>query len=123
MTNEELIKACESALDRTKKWATDGWEMHFGGRQITISSLKEAEELPHNSFNRLEAIAYWKRVQHASEDAALWGQKALDALKKGDLKSADDSVYFCMIVEKPLREITPTWGPVYEGIKAARKAA
>ena len=46
------------------------------------------------------------------------GKKALASLKKGDLKDAEDHLYFSQYVEKPFEEFSKTWVSVYEAVKA-----
>ena len=51
-------------------------------------------------------------------DAGVSGQKALESLKKGDLRDAEDHLYFSQYVEKPFAEFSKTWVKVYEAAKA-----
>ena len=66
----------------------------------------------------------WRRfhtgtpVKEAGAEAASWEDRALSSLQKGDVKDADDSLYFAVFLEKPIRGDAPVWGPVYAKFKA-----
>ena len=115
---EELIKKTEAAIDDSMNWAERGWTVSFGPRQTEINSLQEAEELPETFVYRSEAINYWKQVRLTGYDAGISGKKALESLKKGDLKDAEDHLYFAQYVEKPFAESSKTWLNVYAAAKA-----
>jgi hypothetical protein len=117
--HDDLIRKVEEAIQNTNEWPTKGWKTTFGPRKVEVNNLAAARDLPHTMVNRLEAVAYWVRVENSAVDAAQWGKKALEALKKDDLKEAEDCAYFCMIVEKPIREIAPTWEGVVGAIRTA----
>ena len=115
---EELIKKTEAAIDNSLHWAERGWSVTFGPRQTEINSLQAAEELPETFVYRMEAINYWKQARLTGHDAGVSGKKALASLKKGDLKDAEDHLYFSQYVEKPFEEYSKTWFSVYEAAKA-----
>ncbi|NTW57274.1 MAG: hypothetical protein HGB20_09580 [Chlorobiaceae bacterium] len=111
---EDVISEVLKAVETSKHWAESGWPATFGPRNIAVNTLKDAEALPRNSLIRLEAQNYWKQVQLAGADTSEWGMKALDALKRGDVKSAGDALYFSQYIEKPFSECSKTWLPLYE---------
>jgi hypothetical protein len=115
---EDLIKKTEAAIDTSLHWAERGWSVTFGPRQTEINSLQAAEELPDTFVYRMEAINYWKQARLTGHDAGVSGKKALASLKKGDLKDAEDHLYFSQYVEKPFEEFSKTWVSVYEAVKA-----
>ncbi|HBR59121.1 MAG: hypothetical protein QGI53_08710 [SAR324 cluster bacterium] len=115
---EDLIKKTEAAIDNSLHWAERGWSVTFGPRQTEINSLQAAEELPDTFVYRMEAINYWKQARLTGHDAGVSGKKALASLKKGDLKDAEDHLYFSQYVEKPFEEFSKTWVSVYEAVKA-----
>ena len=115
---EDLIKKTEAAIDNSLHWAERGWSATFGPRQTEINSLQAAEELPDTFVYRMEAINYWKQARLTGHDAGVSGKKALASLKKGDLKDAEDHLYFSQYVEKPFEEFSKTWVSVYEAAKA-----
>jgi hypothetical protein len=113
-----LIKKTEAAIDNSLHWAERGWSVTFGPRQTEINSLQAAEELPETFVYRMEAINYWKQARLTGHDAGVSGQKALESLKKGDLKDAEDHLYFSQHVEKPFAEFSKTWVKVHDAAKA-----
>jgi hypothetical protein len=115
---EDLIKKTEAAINNSLHWAERGWSVTFGPRQTEINSLQAAEELPDTFVYRMEAINYWKQARLTGHDAGVSGKKALASLKKGDLKDAEDHLYFSQYVEKPFEEFSKTWVSVYEAVKA-----
>lgn len=117
MDTKELTQDIERALSVSKTWAETGWPMTFGKQPRSVNTIKEAEKLEESFVYRLEAISYWTRAKAAGEEAAVWGAKALQALKRGDLKDADDSLYFAVYLERPVRGEAPVWGPVYKKFK------
>lgn len=66
---------------------------------------------------REEAVNYWTHVDQTGREAAEYGKKAIAALKRNDLKTAEDAIYFSKYLEKTFAEYTRTWKPVYETIK------
>ncbi len=114
---EKLIGMVEDAVDLSRRWAQSGWKTRFGERGVEACSLSEALDLPPNFVYREEAVDYWTQVQMIGSDAAESGKKAIEALKNGDLKRAEDSVYFSMYIEKPYAPNSKTWKPVYEAVK------
>jgi hypothetical protein len=115
---EDLIKKTEAAIDNSLHWAERGWSVTFGPRQTEINSLQAAEELPDTFVYRMEAINYWKQARLTGHDAGVSGKKALASLKKGDLKDAEDHLYFSQYVEKPFEEFFKNVGFSYEAVKA-----
>ena len=115
---EDLIKKTEAAIDDSMHWAETGWTVTFGPRQTKINSLQAAEELPETFVYRSEAINYWKQARLTGYDAGVSGQKALESLKKGNLKDAEDHLYFSQYVEKPFAESSKTWVNVHAAAKA-----
>lgn len=115
---ENLIKKTEAAIDNSLHWAERGWSVTFGPRQTEINSLQAAEELPETFVYRMEAVNYWKQARLTGHDAGVSGQKALASLKKGDLKDAEDHLYFSQYVEKPFAEFSKTWVMVHAAAKA-----
>jgi len=113
-----LIKKTEAAIDDSMHWAERGWTVTFGPRQTEINSLQAAEELPETFVYRSEAINYWKQARLTGYDAGISGQKALESLKNGDLKDAEDHLYFSQYVEKPFAESSKTWVNVHQAAKA-----
>ena len=93
---EDLIKKTEAAIDDSMHWAETGWTVTFGPRQTEINSLQAAEELPETFVYRSEAINYWKQARLTGYDAGVSGLKALESLKKGDLKDEEDHLRFCL---------------------------
>lgn len=112
--HEEIAKEIRRAVDNSRNWGETGWPMTFGRQQKPVNSLKEANALEKTFVYRLEAISYWNRVKDAGVEAATWGERALSSLQKGDLKDTDDSIYFAVFLERPVRGEAPVWGPVYE---------
>ena len=118
--SEDVIYQVQEAIASSRKWAETGWPVTFGPRNVELSSLKQAESPPKNFIFRLEAINYWKQAKLTGNDAADSGQKALDALNKGDLSAAENALYFCQFIEKPFAEDAKTWLPLYEAFKGKR---
>ena len=116
MMSADLKKMVKESLERSRKWAEDGWKVTFGPRQLEISSLQHALDLPLEAPNREEAIGYWKNVEGISEEVSLYLEAALADLEKGDLKAAENKLYFAQYYEKPLEQYTKTSKPVYESI-------
>lgn len=117
MTINELSTDIEAALRATNAWADAGWSMTFGKQLRPVNSLREAEALEESFVYRLEAQSYWRRVREAAKEAAVWGERALAAVRKGDVRDADDALYFALYLERPIRGDAPVWGPVYQKFK------
>jgi hypothetical protein len=115
---EDVISEVQTAVEHSRHWAETGWPVTFGARRIAVSTLKEAEALPRNSAIRLEAVNYWKQAGLTGNDAGDWGERAVAALKDGDLDAAADALYFSQYVEKPFADSTKTWLPLYESFIA-----
>ncbi len=118
--SEDFINQVEEAIASSRKWAETGWPVTFGPRNVEVSSLKQAQSLPKNFIFRQEAANYWNQAKLTGNDAADSGQKALDALKKGNLSAVDNALYFCQFIEKPFTEDAKTWLPLYEAFKGTR---
>jgi hypothetical protein len=123
-TFDDITKEIRSTAEGSRRWAEDGWPMTFGRPGRAVSSLGDANALEEAFVNRIEAVAYWRRVEEAGTEAATWAERAAAALDRGDIADADDSLYFALFLERPLRSTTPVWGPVYRKFKerAQRKA-
>ena len=115
--SEDLIRLVQDAIACSRKWSDTGWSVTFGGRNVEVSSLKQAQALPKNVVFRPEALNYWNQAKLTGNDAADSGQRALDALKNGNLSAADNALYFCQYIEKPFTESSKTWQPLYAAIK------
>ncbi|MBN1279972.1 MAG: hypothetical protein K9I59_02235 [Chlorobium sp.] len=111
---EALIQQTEEALDRTSKWVETGWTVRFGPRAVVVGSLKEAMALPRTAVYREEARNYWRQVALTADDTSVYGHKALEALRAGDMRQAADALYFAQYMEKPISEQSRTWQPLYE---------
>jgi len=120
---EDLIRRVEEATAASRQWAETGWPATFGPRGVAVPTLREAKALPKNAVFREEAVNYWNQARLIGNDAADAGQKALDALRRGDLSAADDALYFCQYVEKPFAEQAKTWLPLYEAFRERGGAA
>ncbi len=118
--SEDLINQVQEAVACSRKWAETGWPVTFGPRNVEVSSLKQAESLPKNFVFRQEAANYWNQAKLTGNDAADSGQKALDALIKGNFSAAENALYFCQFIEKPFAEYSKTWLPLYDAFKERR---
>lgn len=114
---DDLIRQVQEAIAYSGNWAEKGWPATFGPRNIEVSSLKQAQALPRNFVYRDEAVNYWNQVLLAGTDTADAGNKALTALKKGDLNAAADALYLSQYIEKPFAASSSTWAPLYEALK------
>ncbi len=121
--SENIAQLIQNAIAESKAWPTKGWDVTFGFRRTPVTNLEAARALDSTFVYKIEAVAYWERVERASGEAAAWGQKALDAFNKGDLQGADDCAYYALLVEKPIREKSVTWDPVVKAIWRARGKA
>ena len=74
--------------------------------------------MPKTFVYRAEAINYWNQAQMTGFDAGESGKLALESLKKGDLKDAEDRLYYCQYIEKPFAEFSNTWVSVHEAAKS-----
>ncbi len=115
--SEDLFGQIMEAIDSSKGWAEKGWKVTFGERGVEVSSLLQAQNLPQNVVCREEAVNYWAHVDQTGKEAAEYGKKAITALKRNDLKAAEDAIYFSKYIEKAFAEYTRTWKPVYEAVK------
>lgn len=118
MSKEDAIKEIESALQKTEKWTQSGWNITFGRRNVEVNNKPDAEKLPFGTAYGLEAQEYWNMVELISKDCVTWGRRAIESLKKGDMRDADDSVYFAMHWEKQIDKSSPTWASAYSKVKS-----
>ena len=114
---KELIEKTEKAIELSMNWAKNGWDVSFGPRQTKVTSLEEAEGLDKTFVYKDEAVNCWKQARLTGYDAGISGQKALEALKNEDLKSAEDHLYFCQYIEKPFADSSKTWAGLYKDVK------
>lgn len=121
--SQDLIKAIDEALKETENWSVKGWKQTFGHRNVPVNNLAEAEALDKTFVNKLEAVNFWRRVKDASKECIVEGNKAKAFLQAGDMRNADDIVYYCVQIEKYMRgEKAHTWGKVYDLIKQNKAA-
>ncbi len=123
MDKTDLTKTIAAAIAETENWSVEGWKTTFGLRNTEVNCLADAQKLPREFVNRLEAIAYWENVALAAGEATKWGKKALFALEKNDLKDAEDSLYYTLVIERPLRSETTTWNASHQKMKAILKGS
>ena len=114
---EDMIPRIEEAVERSRKWAEHGWNMGFGPKNAAVVSLEEAEALPVSFIYREESVNYWRQVQLMGNDAADSGEKALDALKKGDIDAAEKALYLSAYIERPYEMYTSDWKSLYGALK------
>lgn len=119
--SDDIVSMIEKAVAETKAWSTKGWLQKFGSRKVEVTNLQSALDLPDTFVYKLEAVAYWNRVNRSSLEAADWGERALEAARKGNLKDAEDKAYYARFVEHPMREQAPVWGPVFQALQAKNK--
>ena len=110
--DKDLEQQLRQAIDRSRQWARDGWPVTFGDREVVVSSLSEAHDLPTSAVHRLVAIGYWQNVNQIGHEAATWGEKALRHLAGNDLRAAEAAVYYASYLERPLARHTMTWQPI-----------
>ena len=91
---DDVITALQNAIEISRNWAKTGWSVTFGPRNTEVLSLEQAKALPKNFLFREEAVNYWRQAQLTGNDAADSGEKALKALKSGNLSVAADALYF-----------------------------
>lgn len=119
---QQLIGQLEQTLQEASQWPTTGWPMRFGIHQVEVSSLPAAKKMAENFAYRLEALAYWDNVALTSRESVGYGQKALEALRQGDLSAAADALYFARFIEKRHRESSPTWNGIYNAVISQRNS-
>jgi hypothetical protein len=110
--DKDLEQQLRQAIDRSRRWASDGWPVTFGDREVVVSSLPQAQELPANAVHRLVAVGYWQNVNQIGYETATWGEKALRHLADNDLRAAEAAVYYASYLERPLARHTMTWQPI-----------
>jgi len=111
---DDLIVTLQQAIEISRNWAKTGWSVTFGPRNIEVLSLEQAKALPGNFVFREEAVNYWRQALLTGNDAADSGEKALKALKSGNLKVAADALYFSQFIEKPFAGYSRLWSDLYE---------
>jgi hypothetical protein len=107
------IDKLDQAIKEASSWAVTGWSMTFGSRNVAVNSLKEAQELKPSFPNRPEAISYWVDVEVVGKETASHGEKAKEAILKGEFGVAKNSLYLARYLEKRINDNTPTWGPAF----------
>jgi hypothetical protein len=117
--DKNLEQQLQRAIDRSRQWAIDGWPVTFGDREVVVSSLHQAQNLPANAVHRLAAVGYWQNVAQIGLEAATRGEKALKHLADNDLQATEAAVYYASYLERPLAEHTRTWEPVLKSLKMA----
>ncbi len=117
--DKNLEQQLQRAIDRSRQWAIDGWPVTFGDREVVVSSLHQAQDLPANAVHRLVAVDYWRNVAQIGHEAATWGEKALKHLADNDLQATEAAVYYACYLERPLAGHTRTWEPVLKSLKMA----
>ena len=115
--SQEVINHLKTAIDSVRNWHTNGWKVTFGFRETEVNSLQAAMDMPKEFQHKEEAIAYWKNIEGMSTHITPYLEAALDALEKGDLKTAEDKSYFAYYFEKPLERDTQTCKSVWEKIR------
>jgi len=115
---DDVITSLQQAIEISRNWSKTGWSVTFGPRNIEVLSLEQAKALPKNIVFREEAVNYWRQAQLTGNDAADSGEKALKALKSGNLKVAADALYFAQYIEKPFAGYSRLWFDLYERLKA-----
>ena len=114
---EDIIPRIEEAVERSRKWAANGWNMGFGPKNAAVTCLKEAEALPVSFIYREESVNYWRQIRLMGNDAADSGEKAIEALKKGDIDAAEKALYLSAYIERPYEMYTSDWKALYDAIK------
>ncbi|MBF0447899.1 MAG: hypothetical protein HQL67_06830 [Magnetococcales bacterium] len=113
------MEQLDKSISEAENWATTGWKVTFGSRDVEINSIAEAEALKESFQNRLEAINYWRDIENLGSETAQIGRKAKTALEKGDVKAAINSVYFARYLEKRINEKAPTWSAALSALEAS----
>ena len=117
--DKDLEQQLRQAIDRSRQWASDGWPVTFGDREVVVSSLPQAQNLPASAIYRPVASGYWQNVAQIGLEAATWGEKALKFLTDNDLQATEAAVYYACYLERPLAGHTRTWEPVLKSLKMA----
>ena len=115
--DKDIEQQLQQAIDRSRQWAIDGWPVTFGEREVVVSSLHQAQDLPANAVHRLVAIGYWQNVAQTGIEAATWGEKAMQQLVDNDIQAAEAAVYYACYLERPLAGHTMTWEPVLKSLR------
>ncbi len=110
--DKDLEQQLQQAIDRSRQWAIEGWPVTFGNREVVVSSLDQAQNLPASAAYRQVAVGYWQNVDKIGNEAAKWGEKALRHLTDNDLRAAEAAVYYACYLERPLARYTMTWQPI-----------
>lgn len=117
--NEEMIKKVTEAIDEVKNWPIKGWKMTFGPRNVEVNSLQAALDQPKDFVYKIEAVDYWQNVSLIGHDIIEYLEMTRAALKEGDMKAAENKVYYAQYLEKPLEHLTGVSKPLWESIHNA----
>lgn len=115
--DKNIKQQLQQAVERSRQWAINGWLVTFGDREVVVSSLHQAENLPASAVHRQIAVGYWHNVAQIGHEAATWGEKALQYLADNDIQAAEAAVYYACYMERPLARHTMTWEPVLRGLQ------
>ena len=115
---DDVITTLQNAIEISRNWAKTGWSVTFGPRNTEVLTLEQAQALPKNFVFREEAVNYWRQAQLTGNDAADSGEKALKALKNGNLSVAADALYFSQYIEQPFARYSSLWHDLYETVNA-----
>ena len=114
---DDIILMVEQAVESSSHWSENGWAATFGPSNVDVPNLKAAEALPKSAVYREEAVNYWKQARLIGNDTAEAGRKALASLKAENFFAADNALYLCQYLEKPVEVQSRTWLPVYEAFR------
>ncbi len=114
---EDMIPRVEDAVQNSRKWAENGWQMGFGPKRAPVNCLKDAEALPRSFIYREESVNYWRQIRLMGNDAADAGEQAIEALKNGDIDAAEKALYLASYIERPYEMYTSDWKSLYEAVK------
>ena len=114
---EDMIPRMEEAVQNSRKWAENGWQMGFGPKSAPVNNLKEAEALPRSFIYREESVNYWRQIRLMGNDAADAGASAIEALKNGDIDAAEKALYLASYIERPYESYTCEWKTLHDTVK------
>jgi len=115
--DKDIEQQLQRAIDRSRQWAIDGWPITFGDREVVVSSLHQAQNLPASDVHRQVAFGYWQNIAQLGLEAATWGEKAMQHLADNDLQAAEAAIYSACYLERPLAGHTRTWEPVLKSLR------
>jgi hypothetical protein len=115
--DKDIEQQLQQAIDRSRQWAINGWPVTFGDREVVVSSLHQAQNLPASSVHRQVAVGYWQNVAQTGLEAATWGEKAMQHLADNDIQAAEAAVYYACYLERPLAGHTMIWEPVLKSLR------